>query len=91
MHGSIEVSSVLNQGSVFTLWLPLRQPAEHLIEDSSPRCQVKTAPAILAVEDNPVGLTVLRHALERATFRSIARCPDRQRSMPPRNASTPWS
>ena len=65
MHGSIEVSSVLNQGSVFTLWLPLRQPAEHLIEDSTPGAQVKTAPAILAVEDNPIGLTILRHAFER--------------------------
>lgn len=65
MKGSIEVSSVLNEGSVFTLWLPLRQPVEHPSEDSPAGVHVKTAPAILAVEDNPIGLTILRHALER--------------------------
>ena len=70
MKGSIEVESAPDQGSVFTLRLPLRQPPELSreeapLEETSANAQRKPKPAILAVEDNPIGLTILRHALER--------------------------
>lgn len=65
MKGSIEVESTLDRGSVFTLRLPLRQPMEPPLEETSADAQRKPAPAILAVDDNPIGLTILRHALER--------------------------
>ncbi len=60
MNGSIEVRSVLEEGSTFTVRLPLRlpePPAEAPAAGASPR--------ILAVDDNPVSMTVLRHTLER--------------------------
>lgn len=64
MKGSIRVESQQGQGSVFTLELPLRQPESHA-EPSGDEAAAATAPVILAVEDNPIGLTILRHALER--------------------------
>ena len=63
MDGTISVESALGQGSRFTLRLPPRPPVEHPAEVAAPIQEA--APAILAVEDNPVGLTVLRRALER--------------------------
>ena len=61
MEGDIQVKSEAGQGSQFTAHIPVRLPAE-------PPAVEKLAsdnPMILAVEDNPVGLLVLRHALER--------------------------
>jgi CheY-like chemotaxis protein len=63
MGGNIGVESQQGVGSSFTARLPLR-PAP---TDRGGRGAVPTSPGpvILAVDDNPVGLTVLRHALHR--------------------------
>jgi CheY-like chemotaxis protein len=63
MNGRVGVESILGKGSTFTVRLPVRQPAESQHEAALPFNGFR--PAILAVEDNPVGLTVLRHALAR--------------------------
>ncbi len=61
MGGRVEAQSELGKGSTFTVSLPLRAAAEPVaLEEHSPG----EGPAILAVEDNPVGLTVLKHSLK---------------------------
>lgn len=65
MNGSIAVESAPDQGSVFTLRLPLKRPAETAPADAATVTRRNAGPAILAVEDNPIGLTILRRALER--------------------------
>jgi CheY-like chemotaxis protein/anti-sigma regulatory factor (Ser/Thr protein kinase) len=61
MGGGIQVESELGVGSTFTLIIPLKRTAEaRRLEEQSP----DQGPRILAVEDNPVGLMVLRHSLK---------------------------
>ena len=58
---TIEAESELGKGSTFTVSLPLRPAAEPVALAEHPAGE---GPAILAVEDNPVGLTVLKHSLK---------------------------
>jgi CheY-like chemotaxis protein len=63
MHGKLSVESEIGRGSKFTVRLPLERPS--ILEASIVVTEAASGPAILAVDDNSVGLTVLRHALNR--------------------------
>jgi CheY-like chemotaxis protein/anti-sigma regulatory factor (Ser/Thr protein kinase) len=65
MKGEISVVSVAGSGSTFTVRVPLRQA----VSDIAALASRDQAPTILAVDDNPIGLTVLRHTLERRNIR----------------------
>lgn len=63
MGGSIDVKSESGEGSTFTVRLPLQRPI--LIGPPVETNHIGASPVILAVDDNAVGLTILRHNLER--------------------------
>src|SRR5262249_47273431 len=63
MGGRISVESLVGKGSIFTVRVPLVRPiAIEPIHEAAP---VADGPFILAVDDNSVGLTILRRALVR--------------------------
>ena len=61
MGGELQVKSEPGQGSQFTARIPVRFATERAAVENG----AAHRPLTLAVEDNPVGLLVLRHALER--------------------------
>jgi CheY-like chemotaxis protein len=67
MGGRVTVASQQGIGSVFTVEIPAASPPVAVAAESAP----DPVPTILAVEDNPVGLKVLRHVLERRRVRVV--------------------
>jgi CheY-like chemotaxis protein len=65
MHGDISVVSEVGTGSTFTFRLPLRLSPEPVPASAVTQARPDSSTQILAVEDNPIGLMVLKHALKR--------------------------
>jgi len=63
MGGRILVESQPGVGSTFTLEVALRRPAA--AAESQRARPADIGPYVLAVEDDPIGITVLRHVLQR--------------------------
>jgi CheY-like chemotaxis protein len=67
LGGSVHVVSDVGVGSVFTVEIPVGRPAAAVVNVSAQGAgdAVSAGPAILAVDDNPVGLKVLQRMLTR--------------------------
>jgi CheY-like chemotaxis protein len=64
LDGSITVASELDQGSIFTVTLPLKLPLEAAALAQTP----KTRGRVLVVDDNAIAQTIACHALRRQSF-----------------------
>jgi CheY-like chemotaxis protein len=76
MGGSIQVESTLEEGSTFTVEIPISRPPEIVAPDREAAREEEedqlAAPLILAVEDNAVGMRVLRSVLQRHHVRVVS-------------------
>ena len=64
MGGSLEVSSVVGEGSVFTIKFACKEAQAVAALTESARAQQRTGIKVLLAEDNEVNAIVARHALE---------------------------
>jgi CheY-like chemotaxis protein len=69
MGGGVSVESKQGSGSTFTVRVPYRRAVADRAERAAAASGSPAGPLVLAVDDNPVGLTVLRHALLRNHMR----------------------
>ncbi len=68
MQGRMSIVSKPAEGSTFTIQIPVRGPEAAMAQKPGAQAAVSgipSGPLVLAVEDNPIGATVIRHALKR--------------------------